>query len=30
MTATSPWLPDALWSGTFFDGRWQAACSGSR
>ena len=20
-----PWLPDALWSGTFFDGRWQAA-----
>ena len=25
MTASSPWLPDALWSGAFFDGQWSAA-----
>ncbi|MGG6374840.1 aldehyde dehydrogenase family protein, partial [Stenotrophomonas muris] len=25
MTASSPWLPDALWAGAFFDGHWQAA-----
>ncbi|WP_313466007.1 aldehyde dehydrogenase family protein, partial [Stenotrophomonas sp.] len=25
MTASSPWLPDELWSGAFFDGQWQAA-----
>lgn len=25
MTASSPWLPDALWAGAIFDGHWQAA-----